>query len=191
MPVLVIWILGVFRELKRVVLGVVWFCVFILLCKPCKPLVWRLEGLEEEVLELPQLGHVRLDEDAAVEGLPPRGGAAQVEPEGAHQPRGPRGHADVVEVLGDGDGLARVDDHGDDLLAAVEVEEAEKVLDAEGGVAAELLAVGELEHPGDAEAERGGLGEEDLRGAVARRDQIDALDVQLEGGQAGDRLQRR
>ena len=139
--------------------------------------------------ELPQLRHVWLDEDAAVEGLPPRGGAAQVEPEGAHQPRGSGGHADVVEVLRDGDGLARVDDHGDDLLVIVGVEEAEKVLDAEGGVAADL-AVGELEHPGDAEAERGGLGEEDLCGAVARRDQAQALDAQLQRGQARDRLQR-
>ena len=86
MPVLVIWILGVFRELKRVVLGVVWFCVFILLCKPCKPLVWRLEGLEQEVLELPQLGHVRLDEDAAVEEPAPRVQLPPVNSQRADQP---------------------------------------------------------------------------------------------------------
>ena len=111
MPVLVIWILGVFRELKRVVLGVVWFCVFILLCKPCKPLVWRLEGLEEEVLELPQLGHVRLDKGAALVHRPPRLESAQLEAKGPDQPSRFPWQPQVLQVLGNGDHVRGVENH--------------------------------------------------------------------------------
>ena len=98
--------------------------------------------LAQKVLsELPQFGHVRLDEDAAVERLPPRGRPPQVEPERADQPRGPLLHADVVEVLRDGDGLARVHDHRHDgrggRAAAVKggKHKTQEVLDAGGGVA--------------------------------------------------------
>ena len=113
MAVLVIWILGVFRELKRVVLGVVWFCVFILLCKPCKPLVWRLEGLEEEVLELPQLGHVRLDKGAALVHRPPRLESAQLEAKGPDQPGWFPWQPRVLQVLGNGDHVRGVENHRD------------------------------------------------------------------------------
>ena len=76
--------MGIFMEHKGWFWGVVWFHVGILLCQSCKPLVRRLERLEEEVFELSQLWHVRLDEGPALVHRPPRLQPTQLEAESSN-----------------------------------------------------------------------------------------------------------
>ena len=91
--------------------GVVWFCVGILLCQSGEPLVRRLEGLEEEVLELSQLGHVRLHEGPALVHRPPGLQPPQLEAESSDQPGWFSGKSRVLEVLSNGHHVCSIENH--------------------------------------------------------------------------------
>ena len=93
--------------------GVVWFHVGILLCESCKPLVRRLEGLEEEVLELPQLRHVRLHEGPTLVHRPPRLQPPQFQSKSSDQPSWFSGKSGVLEVFSNGDHIGSIENHCD------------------------------------------------------------------------------
>ena len=102
---------GFLRSAKGGCWGVVWFRVGILLCESCEPLVRRLQRLEEEVLELPQLGHVRLHEGPALVHRPPGHQPPQLKAESSDQPSWFSGKSCVLEVLSNCNHVSSIENH--------------------------------------------------------------------------------
>ena len=134
-----------------------------------------LQSSYEVVLELAQLGHVGLDEEASVEDLPPAGQGPQIESQRPDQPDRLRRESNVLQVFSDGHGLAGLGDEDDDRFCSGQFPEKGLDFSRKFGLVRFVL-----EDVRDSNPDRRGLGQEGLDGRPAGREDGQFVRVHLE-----------